>query len=227
MSLSGEVKKLTDAILTNGGVLVTGVVATAADLAITAASAKNIIMKLGANDTSKKLSIIDSDDAEVLKIDGNGLITTAAGLAGPVTGALTGNSTGTHTGNVAGVETITAKTATDMAIVADGDEDIILKMGDAAAANKIIFQDSAAATVATLDSNGVFDAVTSTAPMSYATTDTSGAPTNAECVSAFGAAADVGAGFIGVYQDSHASGVSYLCVSNGTDYDIFTGVAAA
>ena len=82
---------------------------------------------------------------------------------------MTGNVTGNVTGDVSGIATLTAKTATDMAIVADGDEDIILKMGDASAANKIIFQDSAAATVATLDSNGVFDAVTSTAPMSYAT----------------------------------------------------------
>lgn len=226
MSLKSEIRELKDAIIENGGVLVTGVVATAADLAITAASAKNIIMKLGANDTSKKLSIIDSDDAEVLKIDGNGLITTAAGLAGPVTGAVTGNVTGNLTGNVSGVETITAKTATDMAIVADGDEDIKLKMGDAAGTNKILFVDSADATVASMDSNGVFDAVTSLAPLDYATSDTSGAPTNAECVSAFGAAADVGAGFVGVYQDSHASGKAYLCISNGATYATLEATAA-
>lgn len=219
MSLSGEIRALKDAIIDNGGVLVQGVVATAADLAITAAAAKDIIMTLGANDTSKKLSIKDSDGVEVCKIDGNGLITSAAGLAGP--------TTGTHTGVVAGATTITAATGEDLSLIADSDEDVIVKMGDAAGANKVLFKDSANALQASIDSNGVFDAVTSTAPMTYATSDTSGAPTNAECVSAFGAAADVGAGFIGVYQDSHAGGVSYLCVSNGTDYDIFTGVAAA
>lgn len=102
MSLSGEIRALKDAIVANGGMLVGGITASAADLTITAASAKNIIMKLGANDTSKKLSIIDSDDAEVLKVDANGLITSASGLAGPVTGAVTGNVTGDVTGNVTG-----------------------------------------------------------------------------------------------------------------------------
>lgn len=102
MSLTSEIKELKNAIIDNGGVLVTGVVATAADLAITAASAKDIIMTLGANDTSKKLSIKDSDGVEVAKIDGNGLITSAAGLVGPVTGAVTGNVTGNLTGNVTG-----------------------------------------------------------------------------------------------------------------------------
>ena len=219
MSLSGEIRALKDAIIENGGVLVTGVIATAADLSITAASAKDIIMTLGANDTSKKLSIKDSDSVEVCKIDGNGLITTAAGLVGPVTGI--------HTGVVAGASTITAATGSDLSLIADGDEDVIVKMGDAAGANKVLFKDSANALQASIDSNGVFDAVTSTAPMSYATTDTDGAPTNAECVSAFGAAAAVGAGFIGVYQDSHASGKSYVCVSNGATYSVAELTAAA
>ncbi len=219
MSLTKDIRDLKDAIIENGGVLMGGLVANAADLVITAASAKNIIMTLGANDTSKKLSILDSDSVEVCKIDGNGLITTAAGLAGP--------TTGTHTGVVAGATTITAATGEDLSLIADGDEDVVVKMGDAAGANKVIFKDSANATMATLDSNGGFDAVVSTAPMQYAHSDTNGAPTNAEAVSAFGAAAAVGAGFIGVYQDDHADGVSYLCVSNGTNYDIFTGVAAA
>lgn len=219
MSLMSEIRELKEAIIDNGGVLVTGVVATAADLAITAASAKDIIMTLGANDTSKKLSIKDSDGVEVAKIDGNGLITSAAGLAGP--------TTGTHTGVVAGASTITAATGSDLSLIADGDEDVIVKMGDASAANKVYFKDSANATVASLDSNGVFDAVTSTAPMSYVTTDTDGAPTNAECVSGFGAAAAVGAGFIGIYQDSHASGKSYVCVSNGATYSVAELTAAA
>ena len=68
-----------------GTVTITSVAGSAADLPITAASAKDIIMTLGANDTSKKFSIKDSDGVEVAKIDGNGLITSAAGLVGPVT----------------------------------------------------------------------------------------------------------------------------------------------
>lgn len=213
-----EIKKLRKQILDVGGVM-TSVTAVGADLPITAAAAKNIIMKLGANDTSKKFSIIDSDDAEVAKIDGNGLITSAAGLAGPVTGTLTGN--------VAGVETVTAKTAKDLTLVADGDEDVIVKMGDAGGVNKVSFQDSAAAEVASIDSNGGVIATSIVAPLKYAHSDTDGAPSNAECVSAFGAAAAVGAGFVGVYQDDHASGVSYLCISNGTNYDTIAGTAAA
>lgn len=186
---------------------------------ITPDTGEDLTINLLDNAGARKLTIKDSDDAEVCKIDSNGLITSAAGLVGPVTGNVTGN--------VAGIETLTAKTATDLTIIADGDEDIKIKMGDASAVNKVIFQDSAAATVATLDSNGVFTAVTDLSPHDYATTDTSGAPTNAECVSAFGAAADVGAGFIGVYQDSHESGKSYICVSNGATYSVaeLTGAA--
>ena len=212
------IKDLIDKIADVGGVITT-ITATGADLPITAASGKDIVITLGANDTSKKLSIKDSDTVEVLKIDGNGLITSAAGLAGPVTGTLTGN--------VAGVETVTAKTAKDLTLVADGDEDVIIKMGDASAANKVSFQDSAAAEVASIDSNGLLTATGIVAPLKYAHSDTDGAPTNTECISAFGAAAAVGAGFVGVYQDDHASGVSYLCISNGTNYDTIAATAAA
>lgn len=213
-----EIKKLRKQILDVGGVM-TSVTAVGADLPITAAAAKNIIMKLGANDTSKKFSIIDSDDAEVAKIDGNGLITSAAGLVGPVTGNLTGN--------VLGIETLTAKTATDMTLVADGDEDIIFKMGDAIGANKVLFKDSANALQASLDSDGTFTAKKLVGPVTFAHSDTAGAPTNAECESAFGAAATVGAGFIGVYLDDHESGKTYLCVSNGTAYVTVEATAAA
>jgi hypothetical protein len=140
-----------------------------------------------------------------------------------VTGAVTGNVTG----NVAGIETLTAKTATDMAIVADGDEDIILKMGDAGGANKVLFKDSANALQASIDSDGTATFKKLVAPVTYVTTDTAGAPTNAECVSAFGAAATVGAGFIGIYQDSHESGKAYVCVSNGATYSVAELTAAA
>lgn len=211
------IKDLIDKIADVGGIITT-ITATGADLPITAASGKDIVITLGANDTSKKLSIKDSDTVEVLKIDGNGLITSAAGLVGPVTGTLTGN--------VAGVETITALTAKDLTLVADGDEDVIVKMGDASGTNKVSFQDSAAAEQASITSDGVLTAKSIIGPLKYAHSDTNGAPTNAECESAFGAAAAVGEGFVGVYQDDHASGVSYLCISNGANYDTIAATAA-
>ena len=212
MSLSGEIRALKDAIIDNGGVLVQGVVATAADLAITAASAKDIIMTLGANDTSKKLSIKDSDGVEVAKIDGNGLITSAAGLAGPVTGNITTNAI-TPSADL----TVTAYTA----------KDVIVKLGDHAGAKKLYIKDDANAEMASIDSDGTATFKKLVAPVTYVTTDTSGAPTNAECVSGFGAAASVGAGFIGIYQDSHESGKSYICVSNGATYSVAELTAAA
>lgn len=50
----------------------------------------------------------------------------------------------------------TVAAATDLAINAVSGQDIILKMGDAAAANKVSFVDSASAEVASIDSNGAF-----------------------------------------------------------------------
>lgn len=52
------------------------------------------------------------------------------------------------------------------------------------------------------------------------TTDISSAtvPTSAECVTTFGAAADVGAGFIGIIDDAAGNTNDYLVFSNGTSY---------
>ena len=128
---------------------------------------------------------------------------------------------------ITGVETITANTAADMTFIADGDEDLIFKLGDAIGVNKVLFKDSANALQASLDSDGTLTAKKIVAPVTYVTTDTSGAPTNAECESGFGAAATVGAGFIGIYQDSHESGKAYVCVSNGATYSVAELTAAA
>ena len=188
------------------------------DMTLKGATGKDVKITLTDAAGARKVIIYDSAAEPVVEIDSNGQITADGGFVG----ALTGNVTG----NVAGIETLTAKASKDLTILADGDEDVIIKMGDAAGVNKVIFQDSAGTEQASLDSDGKLTAKQMLAPLKYAAVETSGAPTNAECVSAFGAAATVGAGFIGVLQDSAAEGVSYLCVSNGTNYDVFTGAAA-
>jgi len=43
-------------------------------------------------------------------------------------------------------------------------------------------------------------------------------PTQAEMVTAFGAAATTGAGFIGVIKDANADTNFFICISNGTSY---------
>jgi len=43
-------------------------------------------------------------------------------------------------------------------------------------------------------------------------------PTQAEMVAAFGAAATVGAGFVGVIKDNDADTNFFICVSNGTSF---------
>lgn len=197
--------------------------ATGGDLVIANAAGKDIKVEFSDAAGARKIIFYDSADAEIGSIDSNGLFTAAGGFAG----ALAGNVVGNVTGNVAGIETLTAKTATDLTIVADGDEDVVVKMGDAIGVNKVLFKDSADALQASIDSDGTLTAKKLVGPVTYAHTDTSGAPTNAECVSAFGAAATVGAGFIGIYQDDGAEGKAYVCVSNGTAYSVAELTAAA
>lgn len=77
-----------------------------ADIAeITPGASTDLKINLSDNAGSRALLIHDSDDVLVAKIDSNGLVTTATGLAGPVTGAVTGNVTGNLTGNVTGAVT--------------------------------------------------------------------------------------------------------------------------
>jgi hypothetical protein len=44
------------------------------------------------------------------------------------------------------------------------------------------------------------------------------APTEVECIAAFGTPATAGAGFIGLYNDDSTSGKSYLVLGNGVKY---------
>ncbi|TXH09502.1 MAG: hypothetical protein E6R04_08005 [Spirochaetes bacterium] len=59
------------------------------------------------------------------------------------------------------------------------------------------------------------------------TANTANPPTNAELISAFGAAATVGSGFIGLLDDNNGHTNEYLVWSDGTKYWILTGTAAA
>lgn len=149
---------------------------------------------------------------------------------------------------------LTAKTGSDLIITNSAGKDLKVKFSDAAGARKLIFYDSADAEIGSMDSNGLFTAaggfagaltgnvtgnltgnvtgnvtgnINGQCRTTYAHTDTSGAPTNAECVSAFGAAATVGAGFMGIYKDDGAAGKVYVCVSNGTTYSVAELTAAA
>ncbi len=224
-SLQQEVKKLREFMESNqisaGSLALTEVAVTTVsttaskDLAIKCATGKDITVEMGDNAAANKVSFIDSDEEEVAKVDSNGTITAVA-----FAGALTGNVTGNLTGDIAA----TSKSALNIINSAD-DKNIVFKLGEAAGATKISFTDSGNAEVASIDSNGVIDGSSMLAPLKYAEAETDGDPTNDECISAFGTAAAVGAGFAGVLQDSAAGGVSYICVSNGTNYDVFTGVA--
>lgn len=184
------------------------------DLSIYLATGKDGKIYLTDAAGARKIIVYDSGSVAVFDIDSNGKVTAAGGFVGDLTGDVIGD--------------LAAASASHLTI-ANGaaDKNVVINLGDNAAATKISVTDSDDAEVASIDSNGVIDGSAMIAPLKYAAVETTGAPTNAECVSAFGAAATVGAGFIGVLQDSAAEGVSYLCVSNGTNYDVFTGVAAA
>jgi hypothetical protein len=67
-------------------------VAAATDLAITAATGQDVVIKMGDNAAGNKVSFIDSDDAEVASIDSNGAFTTT-GLT--FTGLLTAQASAT------------------------------------------------------------------------------------------------------------------------------------
>jgi hypothetical protein len=135
---------------------------------------------------------------------------------------------------------ITPATGEDLVLQGVTGKDIKLKLTDAAGSRKVEILDSSDNVVMSIDSDGNIIGTLLTGNVTgnvtgdingkcrtiYAHTDTDGAPSNAECISAFGAAATVGAGFIGIYKDDHASGKTYVCVSNGTAYDVAELTAA-
>lgn len=56
--------------------------------------------------------------------------------------------------------------------------------------------------------------------------NTANPPSATELVTAFGAAATVGAGFVGIVNDNNADANNYLVFSNGTSYWILTATKA-
>jgi hypothetical protein len=134
----------------------------AAGLAITSAAANDITMKMGDAIGAQKISFTDSADVEQASLDSDGTLTVVNmdGIIGATTpAAITGTTIGgtTITASTSFVSPIFTSTgAVDTNINAVGGQDIIVKMGDAGAANKVSFVDSASAEVASIDSNGAF-----------------------------------------------------------------------
>jgi hypothetical protein len=133
--------------------------ATAAmQIAVTAGD--DITVKMGDAAGANKVSFVDSAAAEVASIDSNGVVTGSdfegvIGATAPAAGTFT---TSTATTSVAG--SFTAPAATPTSVDAIAGQNIILKMGDAAGANKVSFVDSASAEVFAIDSNGVVSTLT-------------------------------------------------------------------
>jgi hypothetical protein len=108
-----------------------------------------------------------ASDVDTLTGDSGGAISPAAGnitLAGG-TNVTTAGAGSTITFNLDAAITLatsvssplyTVAAATDLAITAAAGQDIVMKMGDAAGANKVSFVDSADVEVAAIDSNGGF-----------------------------------------------------------------------
>jgi len=186
-------------------------IADAAIADITPGASTDLEVNLSDNAGARAVVVKDSDGVQVCKIDSNGLVTSAAGLAGPVTGALIGNIT---------------PSGADVSIVAASGKDVIAKLGDAEGAKKLIIKDSANAEQASINSDGLLTAKSIAGNMLFATSDTNGAPTNNEMISAFGAVANA-AGAIGVYLDSHASGKTYFCICDGVKWHTIEATVGA
>lgn len=126
---------------------------------------------------------------------------------------------------------LTATSGANLLISAVTGKDIVLKLTDANGARKLSLTDSADAEQFKVDSNGNVTATKFTGAIvgthPYAHTSTSGAPTSAECISAFGAVATVGAGFIGVYKDDATDGKTYFVICDGAAYHTLEATAGA
>ena len=87
---------------------------------------------------------------------------------------------------------------------------------------KLFWDDSAATWTVT----GLLDATNTGIRTKYATTNTANPPTNAECITAFGAVATVGSGFIGILNDNGGNTNEYLVFCDGTTYWHIAGTKA-
>lgn len=77
---------------------------------------------------------------------------------------------------------------------------------------------AAASVGTTLAVTGLTDLSTAGFKTKTAVTDTANPPTQAELVTAFGAAATAGAGFIGYLNDAGGGTNTYICTSDGTNW---------
>jgi len=127
----------------------------AADMNINSAAGQDIIMQMGDAAAANKISFEDNASAEVASLDSNGTLTVVNmdGIIGATTPAAGTFTTATANTSVTSPLYLVGAGA-DMAIRAATGQDIIMKMGDNAAANKISFTDSDDAEVASIDSNG-------------------------------------------------------------------------
>jgi len=181
------------------------------DLEINASTGKDILLNLTDSGGARSVKVMDSSDVAVLTINSDGLLTANGGVVGNLTG------------NV-------SSSGANLTLTADTNRSIVLKVGDKIGSQKVLVKDTDDVTVASIDSDG---AVVSEASV-YGKTGVRTAynsgnyevPTNAECVSAFGAANTVGSGFIGVINDTGNSKV-YIAVSNGSAYFLSECTAAA
>lgn len=128
-----------------------------AGLAINAAAANNITMKMGDAAAGNKISFTDSASAEVASLDSNGTLTVVNmdGIIGATTPAAGSFTTVSGSTSVT-TPLVTVGAGADLGITAAAGQDINIKMGDAIGGNKVSFQTSAGAEVASIDSAGAF-----------------------------------------------------------------------
>ena len=140
------------------------------------------------------------------------------------------------------VEKITAATGKDLLINPATGKDVKINLTDAAGARKVIIYDSGETAVVEIDSDGKIKAVSFTGAVIgdvtgdvtgnltgdlavYVEAETTGAPTQAELVTEFGAANTHEPGIVGVFDDS--AGESYIVATDGTSYQIATMAEAS
>lgn len=136
------------------------------------------------------------------------------------------------------VEKITAATGKDLLINPATGKDVKINLTDAAGTRKVIIYDSGETAVVEIDSDGKIKAVSFTGAVIgdvtgnltgdlavYGEAETTGAPTQADLVTEFGAANTHEPGIVGVFDDS--AGESYIVATDGTSYQIATMAEAS
>jgi len=128
----------------------------AAGLAINTVAGNDITMKMGDAAGANKISFTDSAAAEVAALDSDGTLTVVNmdGIIGATTPAA-GAFTTVEASTSVTTPLYTAAAATDVQITAPTGQDVIIKLGDNAAANKLSLIDSDDLEVFSVDSNGV------------------------------------------------------------------------